>query len=103
MPAAAQAQELTVYSSLPRQGASRVQAIPIEQGAKLALKHLRDGASEERVAHGAAAALSVVQMRLARSGAVFDEPIAMIVLAAEINPPHPQVVVQRTVAEHLDV
>jgi branched-chain amino acid transport system substrate-binding protein len=29
---------LTVYSSLPRQGASRVQAIPIEQGAALALK-----------------------------------------------------------------
>jgi branched-chain amino acid transport system substrate-binding protein len=28
---------LTVYSSLPRQGASRVQAIPIEEGAKLAL------------------------------------------------------------------
>ena len=29
---------LTIYSSLPRQGASRVQAIPIEQGAALALK-----------------------------------------------------------------
>src|SRR3954454_24238618 len=29
---------LTVYSSLPRQGASRVQAIPIEQGAALALE-----------------------------------------------------------------
>jgi branched-chain amino acid transport system substrate-binding protein len=29
---------MTIYSSLPRQGASRVQAIPIEQGAKLALK-----------------------------------------------------------------
>jgi branched-chain amino acid transport system substrate-binding protein len=29
---------LTIYSSLPRQGASRVQAIPIEEGAKLALK-----------------------------------------------------------------
>jgi branched-chain amino acid transport system substrate-binding protein len=29
---------LTVYSSLPRQGASRVQAIPIENGAELALK-----------------------------------------------------------------
>jgi branched-chain amino acid transport system substrate-binding protein len=29
---------LTVYSSLPRQGASRVQAIPIEQGAALALQ-----------------------------------------------------------------
>jgi branched-chain amino acid transport system substrate-binding protein len=28
----------TIYSSLPRQGASRVQAIPIEQGAALALK-----------------------------------------------------------------
>ena len=29
---------MTIYSSLPRQGASRVQAIPIEQGAALALK-----------------------------------------------------------------
>jgi branched-chain amino acid transport system substrate-binding protein len=29
---------LTIWSSLPRQGASRVQAIPIEQGAALALK-----------------------------------------------------------------
>ena len=29
---------LTVYSSLPRQGASRVQALAIENGAKLALK-----------------------------------------------------------------
>jgi branched-chain amino acid transport system substrate-binding protein len=34
----AEGDTLTIYSSLPRQGASRVQAIPIEQGAALALK-----------------------------------------------------------------
>jgi branched-chain amino acid transport system substrate-binding protein len=40
---------LTVYSSLPRQGASRVQALAIEDGAKLALKQAGGKAGDFRI------------------------------------------------------
>lgn len=47
----AQGNTLTVYSSLPRQGSSRVQTLAIEDGAKLALKNAGGKAGKYKVVY----------------------------------------------------